>query len=361
MTWLNATLAFALSMLLFATIVSMIVESMHRMFRLRRKGLEWMIAHVYTEVCTHRADLLPSGQSLQSFLDALTCNDTAPAPFAHTPGWWNRLITPRQLGSLTSLDFAERLARTDIGTRLRQMAETERALLINGLVQKFEYYGKGAATYFGQRAKALSVAVAIVLAFAANIDTFHLANAFLTSPQLTERLIAQSPTIETDFKVQSVRLEHTLADTSLSTDEKNVHLEDIQKQIAAAHSALSSLIAQGLPIGWDYYPLCHAADQDTRCTVADQLTPIAWGLSTLLAGLLIGLGGPFWFEVCSNLTSVLQIPRAERTDGHTATGGGATAPGSTKPQTPAEAFAAAILLETVARPSTGTQQRSNTT
>ena len=50
MQWLTALLAFATTMLLFAVVVSTMVEMVHRIFRLRRKGLRLMLENLYSRV-----------------------------------------------------------------------------------------------------------------------------------------------------------------------------------------------------------------------------------------------------------------------------------------------------------------------
>lgn len=348
MTWLNAALAFALSMLLFATIVSMIVESIHRVFRLRRQGLEWMLERLYADVVKLRPDLIPLGGNVQSFLDTLTCNDTPPPRFRWTPRWWARLIAPRQLQALTELDFGERLAATDIGQQLKKIAAAEREQVINGLVQRFEYFGKGAGTYFGHRAKALSVAVAIALAFAVNIDAIRLVNSFLTNPELADRVIAQAEAIRADYKRREADLD-ALAVSAPQDEQRN--LEKAKQNLKEARQDLDSWIEQGLPIGWSYYPTCLKNEIDARCATGGRAAMVPWFFSTLLGGLLIGLGGPFWFDLCSKMMSVVQIASSRSkpaaTNGETATAG------SRQPRTPAQAFDAAILLETAARRAIG--------
>ena len=55
--------------------------------------------------------------------------------------------------------------------------------------------------------------------------------------------------------------------------------------------------AVGLPIGWDYFPFCGGSVQPKPCGVTGVgwlLQFVKWTVMALVAGLLIGLGGPFW-------------------------------------------------------------------
>ncbi len=69
-----------------------------------------------------------------------------------------------------------------------------------------------------------------------------------------------------------------------------------------------------------------------------------WAVLCILAGVLIGLGGPFWFNLYSNLSRVLQVARTVRgmfgkqqkqqAEGQAASGG----EGARQPKTPVETF-----------------------
>ena len=50
MQWLTALLAFAVTMLMFAIIVSTLVEMVHRIFHLRALGMRLMLENLYNRV-----------------------------------------------------------------------------------------------------------------------------------------------------------------------------------------------------------------------------------------------------------------------------------------------------------------------
>ncbi|MBU1344455.1 MAG: hypothetical protein KKE44_22445 [Proteobacteria bacterium] len=49
MIWIEAIMAFAVTMMAFSTIVSMIVEMLHRIFKLREEKLKMMLDQIYTK------------------------------------------------------------------------------------------------------------------------------------------------------------------------------------------------------------------------------------------------------------------------------------------------------------------------
>ena len=50
MEWLETGLAFAVTMIVFSTMVSVIVETGHRILRIREKGLQRLMATLYEDV-----------------------------------------------------------------------------------------------------------------------------------------------------------------------------------------------------------------------------------------------------------------------------------------------------------------------
>jgi hypothetical protein len=118
-----------------------------------------------------------------------------------------------------------------------------------------------------------------------------------------------------------------------------------EQNIKEVRQQLDAWIEQGLPIGWSYYPTCVTDEIDTRCVAGGVAAAVPWFFSTLLGGLLIGLGGSFWFALCSKLMSLVQVAPAQTNAG----GNGETATTSPQPRTAAQAFDAAILLETAVR------------
>src|SRR5438105_3120557 len=87
MIWLSAALAFAVTMLILSMIVSTIVETLHRLFGLREKGLRMMLGHLYERVIKIYVMSAgsPAGTELDKFVDLMTLN-RAPAANAVASG-----------------------------------------------------------------------------------------------------------------------------------------------------------------------------------------------------------------------------------------------------------------------------------
>lgn len=408
MNWLTGALAFAIAMLLFTSMVSAIVESVQRVFGMRRRGLQWMLRAMYEELATLRPDLVsqlgpaqqaldtplqdlgritrtwqwlreklgapPAGQAASRFLEVMTRNLRA----QEFHGWLPHFLRPQHVQSLTPVEFAQRLARTDVGAMLAQKAETEWQELLNGVLERFDFYGQAAVETFRQRAKAISVIVSFVFAIAFNINAAALFYAFANRPQLAEAMVAQQAEIERHYEEAQRRAANPPAGGTVNDAEAKRIQEDIRNRLDELQTQFGNLVKLGLPLGWSGTRCANNAD-DEFCSTLQELpkwecagacpwsdagsAAVAYGwacirfpfghtrwlLSTLLAGLLIGLGGPFWYNVCTSLSRAAQLARAvgDGVKGPPPKGASQeSSPASEAPllSTPARAFAAAIIL-----------------
>ena len=80
MEWLEAGLAFAVIMMVFSTMVSVIIETGHRFMRIREKGLQRLIAQVYEDVIWPRLPnhLDEKKASTNDFVERMTCTRFLP-------------------------------------------------------------------------------------------------------------------------------------------------------------------------------------------------------------------------------------------------------------------------------------------
>ncbi len=403
MIWLNASLAFALAMIIFCTMVTAITEAVHHFFNMRQSGLERMLAQLFKKVIWPRVgpmlasiDADPAKKALQAtpisappgnskvglsdrlrtlfsapkvaavgrnallaeFLDTLTSN---PAIEQHD-GRFLSLRTwfaPRQLDSLTLAQFAERFADTELGKQLWSSGRERAIQVVDDIARRFERFEDGATAYFAQRAQMISLLVAILLAFALNIDAIRLFTAFLTDQQLTARVLAESQSITDAFKKQQAEVAPPKAPTAVAQGavpenksatapegpsptpstipastagtptsppvapgaDDSADYQALREKMALLNKQMAVSTALGLPIGAAYYPWC--LDEPTQPTCKERLTlaSLHWGaisfgssgrfarwfVSVLLAGVLIGLGGPFWFNAFSSLSAFVRL------------------------------------------------------
>ena len=339
MMWLNAALAFIVTMILFSTIVSAATESVHRIFHMRERGLRTMLGQLFDEIVWPRlASQLPAltaGAARQDFVAVLTRNR---AVEEHGPArWFGYWFAPRSLTALPTLEFVQRLADTGVGKALAGAAAAHVDAAVDDLARQFERFGRDGSAYFTQRAKAMSITIAVVVAFALNVDAVRLFSSLLVNPDLTAKLVASGPA--------GVTVAPSAATGGAGEADIAGLLQDARQQAAV-------VAALGLPIGPAFFPWCRDQGVDRACAVLRGArdagagrTIVAlwatWLVFTLLSGLLIGLGGPFWFDAFVRLSSFMQLVGGAGARGQPARAtdsDAATAPSIAPPVTPAEVF-----------------------
>lgn len=187
MKLLEALAAFALTMLLFSTIITAIVEVvLNRILKLRQRGFRRLLARVYDDVLAPKFERELEGlrsagyDPRKEFLDSVARNPGVVGPpekgAAETGGRLDKIarkgkeaakrsgsmFASHYVSALNAAEFAERLADTEIGKLIAREARARRDLLIDDVALKFERFGAGTFEYFSQRARTLSIAVAIV-------------------------------------------------------------------------------------------------------------------------------------------------------------------------------------------------------
>jgi hypothetical protein len=376
MVWLNASLAFTLAMIIFCTMVTAITEAIHHFFSMRQRGLERMLEQLFEQAIWPRVrPLLATAKDAvkKDFLDTLTANPAVEGKDGVRLWGLRTWFAPRQLDSLTLTQFAERLADTEVGKKIWSSGSDYAKPLVDDVARRFQRFEDGAIAYFAQRAQMLSLVVAILLAFALNVDAIRLFSAFLTDQQLAAGMLAEAEKITATYQKQQAQLSVTRTAPAEGQTEAQptpatapapsppspgdqANLQAIGENAAFLRDQITASTVLGLPIGTVYYPWC--LDERPGLTCKQPLSRsrlretivssrfVGWLTAVLLAGVLIGLGGPFWFNAFSTLSALIQLlrrPDRQAKAGSTDVTGAATLPSVevSQPRTAAEAFATA--------------------
>lgn len=352
---LEAIVAFSLLMIVFSTIVSAIVEFINRVGHRREKGFARLVDRMHDEM---RQRILPSegpvsAAGRDAFRHAIVANKAVrELPPIRTYQvfdiklidpigllvWCSRKFSswfaPRQVAKMDAVEFARRMAETDIGREIARQGETNSDNLIEEISKRFEEHSAQARDYFRQSAYAASILVSVGFAFFANIDAVRLFETLKDDSRLRSSIASESETIISNFKEQEQIMQKAIEEgKKLDAAEWEKVEKKVQSQLAPFKGTL--------PIGFNYFPGCLNNSADQKCTgltgkpANDSLCAIAgdantdlgsicanlwaapfaslkWFLSVLTAGLLIGLGGPFWFGVYTNMSRVLGLAKAVR-------------------------------------------------
>jgi len=321
MEWLEAALAFAVIMMVLSTMVTVVIETAHRVFRLRENGLRRIMETMYGKVIQPRlaggADVGAAG--MKDFVEHMTLSQFQPNE-AGGNGLGNAvpaLLNATRLKSLSTLEFIERLAETRAGSALSaevQRIGTEHGdALIKYLASKYESIGESASEYFARRARASSAFVAICLAFALNVNAIDMFKTLLTNQDVRTAWIAQGKKVGQQAGQQQQRLETVLAELKAKGE---ASAQEVQQAIAhnteVLQATAASLESSGIPMGWARAPW-HGTEWSTAGLPYRAWLVMQWLAAVLLAGLLIGLGGPFWFDTFMKLSSLTAILRGRQT------------------------------------------------
>lgn len=309
MIWLEAVLAFALLMLVFSTMVSVIVEAFLRIFMMREKGFRLMLGQIFDDAIKPHLKQQPSDTTMPTkgeFVETLTRNPALPvrkSGTTDTNNLWFRLwrlwagirsfliwvaewFVPRKTGNITVMEFAERLAATDVGKDIVRRSEEQIEDAVKHLAQKFENVGKAATEYYARRAGMISMIVAVAFAYAANIDAARLFRTLVSNQQITEGIITRSDEIQQNHLEQQTAIRQLLKEIEEKqnrtgeTGEKDANaksgtapsLGELRTTAESLRGEITGLADQGLPIAWSVYPHCSFDTPDPKCkTYLDQL------------------------------------------------------------------------------------------
>jgi len=371
MNLLEGSIAFALALAGLATLCTVLIEILHRAAGLRADGLKQMLDAYFDAVIKPR---LASGDvdNLRKDLLAKLTNSALLEKIHPVSSGWRGLIG-RSLGALyrgrllranavTTEEFLQRLPDSDLYKQLKTDAAEQTDALIKELADKYDQYGAAAKDYFKRRAQLLSILLGIALALFANIHAVRIFDTFVKNPDLAQRMEAQAGAIK------------LVIDQQAAPD--GAQVEEINEKMDKVIATLQDYQELGLPIGWSYYPNCFGAGAgDPRCKpvleatsksaaqckvesirktfARDPAAALLWLFTVIFTGILIGLGGPFWFDLAMRLSQVRQAisgrPAAQAE----------AAPAPTSPRDQAIAYASSKLAPAAqaSQPATSSQGR----
>lgn len=315
---LEGAAAFAVVMIVMSTIVTGIAEAFVRLLAVRQAVLVEAIERLVVDRIAP-AIAAQIGKELKKADDSgLTAEALARVKNALT---LSPLADHARIGGplskmrfgherITTYSFLQRLAKSQLGDALAQYGRAELRERLTDIARTYERYAAAAAERFRYKAHRYTAVIAVLFAFGANIDAGRVFVHLMENPEIRAKLIEQAdPAFRANQDAQA-RLQRVLdGDTGEGT------LEEARKAADEARRALDRVTAEAaLPIGPSYYPFCgdtfigRLFDKPACAGVTDR-TWFGWIAYTALAGVLIGLGGPFWYRVYASLSKLLSVAR----------------------------------------------------
>ena len=376
---LESAMAFAVVMMIFSTLVTGIVETIFTVLGTREKTLQQAIQALFQQVIWPRLGNTLVGMGVESeqpnagptpqerHRDTFVSEMTDNLVFAEdgrgaVAGRLSNLNKPK-IDTLTVLSFAERLGKSHVGKAVVAEGEAQVMLLVQDFARTYERFCRAASEVFRKKAQTTAICVSLVLAFSANIDASRILKQLVENPDVRLSFIEEADQARVDNEAAVARLaaiEQSLA-RAVGNDQRDPaaatqELADLQAQMRETADRMRATVGrveqQGLAVGWKYFPYCQGnAAVDPDCNGANGaggLGFVSWLFMTALAGVLIGLGGPFWFKVFTALSQVFQMlrnlgigkPNEKKAEGPQTT----TAEDSAKPKDVLDAFAVAVAV-----------------
>jgi hypothetical protein len=320
---LEIVLALAISFLMFSSLVSMIVEVLFRLIKARTKGLKVMLESFYVQEISrrhlfHQSNIKPqtavpetqdnSGKSKIIKYFKNRKKDQSPA---------SEFVTDLTKLSgndfiLSTRQFIQRFANTEYGRDIATKSKDEITILVNRATDLYDDYSQQATIKYKQKSQFYNMVIAILFAVAMNVNLFSLVSNFLSNDALTQAVVANSAQVQAQYQLQQKQLQKVLENNATETDQQAI--KELNESFKNLNSALVNANAIDLPIGWgkDSLKLFDQAAFRVLPDGTEQLwitviSALFWLVSTLVTGFLIGLGGPFWFDMVKRITIVRQL------------------------------------------------------
>lgn len=257
---LEIALAIALSFLIFSTFSSMVLELLYRLLKTRYEGLKAMLFELCSKELSSFIKNNSNNNSNQGYTNELENRNNQPN-FLHQifnklfnnsktmlpkPGSHHKvneknfpsMVAHLVKDTMTTAQFIERLATTDAGKEIAKYGQEELTILVGHVGRRYDAFCEVATQSFKKKSETYIMVISVGMALVLNINVVTLGNVFIENRSLTNELVAQT----------------------------NVIMEQA-KQLAF----------------WG-------------------IAGTSWIITTVITGLLIGLGGAFWFDMVKRIS-----------------------------------------------------------
>ena len=334
---ITALLALCAMMVVFSTIVTVMQEAVHKSLQSRRKGMISLMESLYIRSIAPRLrnqNLLVARENTdkeaaRQFALDMTANST----LIQSPQWRKISETPvlrlyfgGRLERMSTNEFAEQLARSEVGKIICRQDDAALKETIRSFAYDFERLGDAQMATFKKKAKVSAVVIGAIVAIALNVDILHAFKALMANQNAAVQ-IANSLSAPTITPLIQVPVEGASpAPAAVGT------------QVVALQGATAAYEDLGLPIGSRFFPYCQQAPNtvgqlDPRCGDGRASAGVGmlsftgsgvsydgsqvqnlwarlrsgsgagliWLVSIFFAGAAFGMGAPFWFNLFRKL------------------------------------------------------------
>jgi len=304
---LDAALAFALTMLVVATVVTQIVSLLRNTVKLRNSQLQLMLKKYFNK------ELQPVvKRELNRLQKEVTENVASNLEEAVKDFNLSNLFISEQLTTLTEVtteELTEKLKRSALGETLLKGLGDKAKAIFDELGRRYEVVGQEFTETFRKYSRRWATVVALLLALVVNIDSIHIVDSYIRDESMRQGVIAQRDAFVEDYNALIASLEKENARDSVTK-------EELEEAFSNSRGQLDFLTRVGFPIGWTYFP--HAGLKEGKSNDFERRNNLGgwlmWMLGILLTAVLAGLGAPFWFDTVTGISRVVQKVRARQKD-----------------------------------------------
>jgi len=228
----------------------------------------------------------------------------------------NEVFAEKELAEnidVSTEELLERIKRSELGDELLQKFGDEAKSIFNELGKRYEILGNKFTVSFRKHSRKWATGVAIVLALVLNIDCVFIANTYIKNESVREGVLIQMNDIVSDYETKVA---------TISNDTDTVLVSDIKNAIQENKEQINILTNTGFPIGFSYFPhvdiLKNCFNRKGLTELDDRTTEskkdwFLWAIGILLTGFLAGLGAPFWYDAINGINRFAQKTRSSKT------------------------------------------------
>ena len=304
---LDAVLAFAITMLLVATAATQLVNLLINTASMKAGEMKKLLTHCFNEEIAPVIELETKRLATTVGDQILTELNEVASRFSH-----DELLAVVQAEKTTFIsteEYIDYLKQTDLGKSLLEKLGNEASKVLDELGRRYETVGRKFSEEFKKHSRVWATVMACGLAVTLNVDSIHVAGAYLDDPALRGRVVAQAEAI----------MEKYVTAAPQATTVSPGSAEDFQQSLQAARNEIDMIKSASLPIGWGQFPHAQLFFGEANDVSVDKLNDswrwFTWVLGVILTGILAGLGSPFWYEVVRGVTRLAQRTGGPRTSG----------------------------------------------
>ncbi len=327
---LDAALAFSLTMLVVASIVTMLVSAIHWILRARRKRVKQMIADFLEKEVVPVADReikRLSAQLAEDGVEAIRTQAVALAGEARNDVFARENLD--QMAKLTTSDLKEELKRSPLGGELLTHLGDRAEPVFDEFAKRYEAVAGRYALKFRSDCRWMTTIFALIVAVGLNIDSFFILDCYLKNQAARDIVVGQMDAIletyETRVAAAVTSLNATESESGLAATEPTASGDSVEEFKAAyreTSETIESLLGFGLPVGWEYFPYSQKnplmvlgiakSPLETEPVQAGVFTDdrtlespgdlAKWFAGIILTGLLAGVGAPFWYDLVTGIS-----------------------------------------------------------